>query len=154
MTSPPGVPMTAYALLTNPQGRHLLVLPRGGRQQPWRLPGGLVEHGEAPTVALRRELAEELQLVVEPGPLLGMEWVAPRGSGPRPRLAFLFGTRPLTRQEADGIVLQYTELQAARWVSPEQAVGMLHERHAVRLAEALTTTHATYREHHPKGHTP
>lgn len=145
--------MTAYALLTTP-GRLLLVLPRGGRQKPWRLPGGLVEKNEPPTAALRRELIEELGLDIEPGPLLGLEWVAPREGGPRPRLAPLFGAHPLTRQQADGIVLQYAELQATRWVSPEKALGMLHERHAARLAAALTTHHPAYREHHPRGHAP
>lgn len=56
-------------------GGRLLVVQRGrppgeGR---WSLPGGRVERGETLAAALRREVAEETGLAVEPGELFG--WV-------------------------------------------------------------------------------
>jgi 8-oxo-dGTP diphosphatase len=35
----------------------------------WELPGGKIEPGESPTVALQRELQEELGVIVEVGPI-------------------------------------------------------------------------------------
>lgn len=37
----------------------------------WDLPGGFLDEGEEPLVGLRREIAEETGLAIEPGPFLG-----------------------------------------------------------------------------------
>lgn len=39
----------------------------------WELPGGKVDAGETPAVALRRELHEELDVLVTVGPRIGMD---------------------------------------------------------------------------------
>ena len=54
----------AVALLTGSDGRVLLVRKRG--TSVFMQPGGKIEPGEAPVDALRRELYEELGLVVSP----------------------------------------------------------------------------------------
>ncbi|SQF95915.1 mutT/nudix family protein [Paucimonas lemoignei] len=54
----------AAALLIDADGRTLLVRKRG--TQAFMQPGGKIEAGEAPAVALSRELEEELGLVVDP----------------------------------------------------------------------------------------
>ncbi|MGW8376904.1 NUDIX domain-containing protein [Streptomyces sp. ODS28] len=56
-----GIPATASVLLTDPGGRLLLVRSRH-RLRSWHLPGGLVEEGESPRRAARREAREELGL--------------------------------------------------------------------------------------------
>jgi len=63
--------VAAYGLCVDDEGRVLLVRAAGylsvaGR---WFLPGGGIDHGESPTDALRRELAEETGLTVVVGDL-------------------------------------------------------------------------------------
>jgi 8-oxo-dGTP diphosphatase len=54
-------------LAQRPPGKHLA--------GAWEFPGGKCEPGESPQAALRRELAEELGIVVEPGqPLIRVPW--------------------------------------------------------------------------------
>jgi 8-oxo-dGTP diphosphatase len=55
-------------------GQHVL-LERRGRppgQGTWALPGGLVEVGETVEAALVREIREECNIEVRPGPILGL----------------------------------------------------------------------------------
>jgi len=148
--SPPGFPATAYGLVTDQSGHVLIVQPHGDVQVPWRLPGGLVEADETPREALRRELREELALDRAAGPLLVQEWVLPRTPGRRARMTFLFATPPVTPQEADRILLERREVSACRWLPPEAAVELLHERHALRLTRAYADPVPAYLEHRPQ----
>jgi 8-oxo-dGTP pyrophosphatase MutT (NUDIX family) len=45
----------------------------------WDLPGGVVEVGESPRVAVAREVEEELELTIEAGALLLTDWLPPWG---------------------------------------------------------------------------
>nr|WP_218866044.1 NUDIX hydrolase [Nocardioides kongjuensis] len=45
----------------------------------WDLPGGVVEVGESPRVAVAREVEEELELSIEAGGLLLTDWLPPWG---------------------------------------------------------------------------
>lgn len=75
----------AYGIIHDASGRLLLVraapfLTVAGR---WFLPGGGVEHGEAPFEALCREVAEESGLVIESATLAGVlsdTWPVPDGT--------------------------------------------------------------------------
>jgi 8-oxo-dGTP pyrophosphatase MutT (NUDIX family) len=45
----------------------------------WDLPGGVVEVGESPRVAVAREVEEELDLTIDAGALLLTDWLPPWG---------------------------------------------------------------------------
>jgi len=49
-------------------------------KRDWDLPGGVVEVGESPRLAVAREVEEELSLTIEPGELLLTDWL-PAWSG-------------------------------------------------------------------------
>jgi ADP-ribose pyrophosphatase YjhB (NUDIX family) len=71
-----GVPerqrVAAYGVCVDAEGRLLLAraAPSLTLRGRWFLPGGGIDHGESPTEALRREIAEESGLTVDLGPLL------------------------------------------------------------------------------------
>ncbi|WP_370864889.1 NUDIX hydrolase [Nocardioides agariphilus] len=48
-------------------------------KRDWDLPGGVVEVGESPRLAVGREIEEELALQIEPGSLLLTDWLPPWG---------------------------------------------------------------------------
>jgi ADP-ribose pyrophosphatase YjhB (NUDIX family) len=60
-------------LFTDGVGRVLICEPT--YKEVWEAPGGAVEEGESPREAAAREVKEELGLVVEPGRLLGLDYV-------------------------------------------------------------------------------
>jgi 8-oxo-dGTP pyrophosphatase MutT (NUDIX family) len=71
-----------------------LVLLRNERAE-WELPGGRLERGEDPQACLAREIAEELSLEVEVGPLLDC-WRYPVLPG-KEVLVVTYGCVPLER---------------------------------------------------------
>lgn len=69
--------VAAGALLRGADGRILFVVPN---YKPWLdIPGGIVEAGEAPKAACRREVLEEVGLELDVGRLLVVDWVPARG---------------------------------------------------------------------------
>ena len=64
-------------LVRDPEGRVLLC--QLTYKRDWDLPGGVVEVGESPRLAVRREVEEELGLEVEPRGLLLTDWLPPWG---------------------------------------------------------------------------
>jgi ADP-ribose pyrophosphatase YjhB (NUDIX family) len=65
-------------------GQSIVLVQRG--KEPllgyWTIPGGAVEAGESLDLALRREVAEETGLIVEPGPLVTIfERITPDDAG-------------------------------------------------------------------------
>ncbi|HEX8868409.1 MAG TPA: NUDIX hydrolase, partial [Lentzea sp.] len=62
----------AGALFFDDRGRVLLVEPTC--KPHWEIPGGVVERGETPSEACKREILEELGLHREPGRLLVVDW--------------------------------------------------------------------------------
>jgi len=76
--------ISAYGLCRDDAGRLLLVSGSAQSNFPgsWNLPGGGIEHGESPTDALVREVAEETGLEVDVGELIDVRSdlvVAPAG---------------------------------------------------------------------------
>ncbi len=66
--------IAAYGVCLDANDRLLLAraAPHLNLEGRWFLPGGGIDHGESPTEALRRELAEEAGLVIEVGDLFGV----------------------------------------------------------------------------------
>jgi 8-oxo-dGTP diphosphatase len=62
--------LTVVAAVIERRGLVLIAQRRQGGRHPlkWEFPGGKVEKGETPEEALRRELAEELDIAAEIGP--------------------------------------------------------------------------------------
>ncbi len=158
-------PLVARGLIRDTHGRWLIVLPASSEHQGdhgggyrgahgggcWNLPGGLVEHNEPPSVACARDIREELALDLNPGALIAVGWTAPRHSGRHARVTFIFDMGASDASTLDGGVhLQQSELADWRWVSPEEALRMLHPDLAVRLApHGVVDPMAVYTEHHP-----
>lgn len=72
MEKNPTMLFVVAAALTNQVGEILLQRRPEGKQMAglWEFPGGKVETGESPEIALVRELEEELGVIVEPKNLL------------------------------------------------------------------------------------
>lgn len=120
----------AGALFLDDRGRVLLVEPT--YKPNWEIPGGVIEVGETPSEACRREVEEELGLRREPGRLLVVDW-APRDREDRILFVFDGGTITEPRQ----IRLQQEELRSYEFVPPSEAERRLIPRLARRVAEAL-----------------
>lgn len=64
--------VAAYAVVTDADDRILLARWTEGRRVAWTMPGGGLEEGEDPELAVRRELREETGFQIETTKLLGI----------------------------------------------------------------------------------
>jgi 8-oxo-dGTP pyrophosphatase MutT (NUDIX family) len=92
-------------------------------KQDWDLPGGVVEVGESPQLAVSRELSEELGLTIPAGRLLLTDWLPPWG-GWDDALCLVFDGGVHDAQITDQIVREAREIRDAEFCTLEQA----HER--------------------------
>ena len=95
--------LAAYALVTR-AGTVLLTRhsARGPRPGTWSLPGGGVAHGEAPRLAVAREVAEETGLVAVVGDLLGVHDEHFTGTAPHGREEDFHGVHLVFAATVDG----------------------------------------------------
>lgn len=129
----PTVYVSTGALLTDPDGRVLLVKPN--YRPYWSFPGGVLEHGEAPHDGCAREVREEVGLKIDVGSLLVTAWVPPAGERPRSVLYLMFDGGVLPADVR--IELQEDELDAYAFVPPDEAAHRLDPLLATRLTAAL-----------------
>ncbi|MFD9126143.1 NUDIX domain-containing protein [Kitasatospora sp. NPDC059571] len=133
---PTGDTVAAAVLLFDEQDRVLLVDPV--YKPGWEFPGGVVERGEAPTDAALRETAEELGLQLEAPALrlLAVDW-EPRTGPRRGGLRLVYDGGRLGADRRQGLRLQADELRSWRFVTLEEAAGLLPATRLRRLAAAL-----------------
>lgn len=129
----PGVVIAAGALITDPDGRVLLVKPN--YRDHWALPGGICEHGEPPQEGCRRELAEELGMEIAVGKLLATDWSQPYGTAARPIMHFVFDGGRL--DDGAGIVVQEAELDGFRFTPAAELAAHLPPYGLARVAGAI-----------------
>ncbi|HEY0948894.1 NUDIX hydrolase [Nocardioides sp.] len=134
----------------------MLVRDTGGRvllceltyKQDWDLPGGVVEVGESPQLAVTREVEEELGLRIEAGALLLTDWLPP-WSGWDDALCLVFDGGVHEPAITETIVKQTREIRSAEFCTLEQARERCADFTARRVASALanlTTGGSTYTE--------
>ena len=105
-------------------------------KQDWDLPGGVVEVGESPQLAVTREVEEELGLRIEAGPLLLTDWLPP-WSGWDDALCLVFDGGAHDAAIADAIVKQTREIRSAEFCTAEQVRERCADFTARRVASAL-----------------
>lgn len=127
--------VAAGVLLFDERDRVLLVDPT--YKPGWEFPGGVVEPGEPPARAGMREVAEELGLVLDRSlRLLVVDWEPPQP----PKyggLRLLFDGGPLTAERAERLLLPVDELRGWRFVTEQEAAGLLSATRLRRLRWAL-----------------
>ena len=105
-------------------------------KQDWDLPGGVVEVGESPRLAVEREVEEELGLHLPAGDLLLTDWLPPWG-GWDDAICLVFdgGAHPpeITAQ----IVKQAREIRAAEFCTRDELRDRCADFTARRIESAL-----------------
>ncbi|WP_274567603.1 NUDIX hydrolase [Streptomyces spiramyceticus] len=127
--------VAAGVLLFDEADRVLLVDPT--YKPGWEFPGGVVEPGEPPARAGMREVKEEIgiQLTDVPG-LLVVDWEPPR-SPAYGGLRLIFDGGRLDSTDAKRLLLPGSELRGWRFVTEEEAAGLLPPNRYERLRWAL-----------------
>ncbi|WP_299051509.1 NUDIX hydrolase [uncultured Nocardioides sp.] len=121
-------------LIRDDRGRVLLC--RLTYKRDWDLPGGVVEVGESPRVAVGREVLEELALQIDPGPLLLTDWLPPWG-GWDDALCLVFDGGTHTPALLDRVVRQEREIRDVEFCDPDQVEERCADFTARRVRAAL-----------------
>ena len=102
----------------------------------WDLPGGVVEVGESPRLAVGREVEEELGLTIEPGGLVLTDWL-PAWSGWDDAVCLVFDGGIHDASILDGIVKQEREIRDARFCTLEEVDELAADFTARRIRAAV-----------------
>lgn len=105
-------------------------------KQDWDLPGGVVEVGESPQLAVTREVEEELGLRIEAGPLLLTDWLPP-WSGWDDALCLVFDGGAHEAAVTETIVRQTREIRSAEFCTADQVRERCADFTARRVVSAL-----------------
>lgn len=141
---------SAYGVAVD-DGRILLtrLSPRAHRPGVWTLPGGGVDHGEAPADTVVREFAEETGLVAHVDRLLDAHSVALTGTAPSGRTEDFHGIqlifRAVVQSPAEPHVVETGgTADAARWVAIDEVTsGAVPVLDVVRAALDLVSGRAS-----------
>jgi 8-oxo-dGTP pyrophosphatase MutT (NUDIX family) len=117
----------------------------------WDLPGGVVEVGESPQLAVAREVSEELGLALPAGPLLLTDWLPPWG-GWDDALCLVFDGGRHHPSTLDAMVMEPREIRNAEFCTPEQVVERCADFTARRVAAALANVGAGAPAYVESGH--
>jgi len=136
----------AQLLVRDPEGRVLLC--RLTYKNDEDLPGGVVEVGESPQLAVAREVQEELGLTLTAGPLLLTDWLPPWG-GWDDALCLVFDGGVVDPSVLDASVLQAREIRSVQFCTLEEVRARCADFTARRVEAALRALQAggpTYTE--------
>lgn len=126
--------MGAAALILDEQGRLLIVKPT--YRADWLMPGGMVEEDESPRQACIREVKEEIGLDLDITRLLCVDYTA-RDGDKTEALQFMFYGGILDGEQIQKIRLPFKELSEYRFLTLEDAQGLLNRKLAKRVPFAL-----------------
>jgi len=124
-------------LLRDPEGRVLLC--QLTYKRDWDLPGGVVEVGESPRLAVQREVEEELGLEVEPGALVLTDWLPPWG-GWDDALCLVYDGGTHAPEVLAGVVMQEREIRDVRFCTLEEVDELAADFTARRVRAAVEGT--------------
>lgn len=102
----------------------------------WDLPGGVVEVGESPRLAVSREVEEELGLTIAAGELLLTDWLPPWG-GWDDAICLVFDGGAHDETIVEQIVKQEREIRDARFCTPAEVRERATDFTARRVESAL-----------------
>lgn len=122
----------------------LLVRDREGRvllcqltyKRDWDLPGGVVEVGESPRVAVQREVEEELGLAIEPGALVLTDWL-PAWGGWDDAVCLVFDGGTHGPEVLAGVVMQEREIRDVRFCTLEEVEELAADFTSRRVRAAV-----------------
>ncbi|MCO8269123.1 NUDIX hydrolase [Actinoplanes sp. TRM 88003] len=139
----PTIPASAGALIRARKGRLLILKPtyKGG----WTIPGGVVEVGESPWEACRRETREEAGLDVTTGRLKCVDFLRPRPDRPG-GMRFLFDCGVFDDDVLATVVLQPLEISESQILPIDEALPLLSGPVRRRVRAAWKTKHVRYLE--------
>ena len=109
-------------------------------KRDWDLPGGVVEVGESPKLAVAREVREELGLDLEPDDLLLTDWLPPWG-GWDDAVCLVFDGGSHDASILDEVVRQEREIRAARFCTPDEVHTHCADFTSRRVMAALANVH-------------
>jgi 8-oxo-dGTP pyrophosphatase MutT (NUDIX family) len=105
-------------------------------KKDWDLPGGVVEVGESPLLAVAREVEEELGLALKAGPLILTDWLPPWG-GWDDAVCLVFDGGEHDEVLTDSVVRQQREIRHARFCTIEEVHELCADFTARRIVAAL-----------------
>ncbi len=105
-------------------------------KQDWDLPGGVVEVGESPQLAVTREVEEELALQIPAGRLLLTDWLPP-WSGWDDALCLVFDGGEHQSSVLDDMVRQEREIRDAAFCTVDEVRERCADFTARRVESAL-----------------
>jgi 8-oxo-dGTP pyrophosphatase MutT (NUDIX family) len=129
-TIAPSFTVGAMAIIERADGSRLFV--RHIYRQHWGVPGGLLERGETPEVAVAREVFEEVGLRIQ---LLGEPAVVV-DADPQ-RVDIVFRARPI--DEDDEVAPKSPEIEEVRWFPADQTPELQHETAGALVALARSS---------------
>lgn len=124
----------AQMLVRDPDRRVLLC--QLTYKQDWDLPGGVVEVGESPQLAVTREVEEELGLEIKAGPLLLTDWLPPWG-GWDDALCLVYDGGEHDPSIVDQIIAEVREIRSAEFCTMDEIRARSADFTARRIEAAL-----------------
>lgn len=110
-------------------------------KRDWDLPGGVVEVGESPHLAVTREIEEELGITVPAGPLVLTDWLPP-WSGWDDAVCLVFDGGERTDDLVEQMVYDRREIRSARFCDLDEIQELCADFTARRVVAALAALEA------------